>query len=139
MARYVVDLQRDKDAVITALVPCFNAERYLDEAIASIRAQTRPVDQIIVVDDCSTDASRIVAKRHGVVLVQTPVNSGHATARNLGIAAADGDVIAWLDADDYWAPNHVETVVGLLERFPQAAVAFSGAASTTRLSPRTRR
>ena len=111
--------------MITAILPCFNAEKYLGDAIASVQRQTRAVDQIIVVDDCSTDASPAIALHHGVTLLTTPRNSGHAAARNLGIEAAEADLIAWLDADDYWEPNHIETVVGLLERCPTAAVAFS--------------
>jgi glycosyltransferase involved in cell wall biosynthesis len=111
--------------MITTIIPCYNAAPYLSETLDSVLAQTRPVDEIIVVDDCSTDESREIACRYPVKLLQTARNSGHATARNLGIAAAQGGIIAWLDADDYWEPNHLEVVAGLLDRFPEAAVAFS--------------
>jgi glycosyltransferase involved in cell wall biosynthesis len=110
---------------IAAVIPCYNAEAFLAQAIASVFAQTRQVDDIILVDDCSTDASVAIARRHGITVLSTSVNSGHAAARNIGIDAARAEVIAWLDADDYWAPNHVETVAPLLETFPGAAVAFS--------------
>ena len=111
---------------VTAIIPCYNAAPYVAEAIDSVVVQTRRVDEVLVIDDCSTDDSREIAARYALRLLQTPRNSGHAAARNLGIRAAKGDVIAWLDADDYWEPNHVETVVGLLDRHPDAAVAFSG-------------
>src|SRR4051794_6385105 len=111
--------------MITAIIPCYNAEPFLAEAIESVLCQTRPVGEIIVVDDCSTDESVRVASRYGVKLLRTGCNSGHATARNLGIAAAQGELIAWLDADDRWEPHHCETVCGLLDRFPEAAVAYS--------------
>lgn len=111
--------------MITALIPCYNAEPYLAKAIESVLAQTRTVDEIIIIDDCSTDDSRAVSKRYPVAVLQTPVNSGHAAARNVGINAARGDLLAWLDADDYWDPRHVEVLDELLARFPEAAVAAS--------------
>ena len=111
--------------MISVVIPCYNREQYLGEALSSIRRQTRPVDEVIVVDDCSTDGSQSVARRFGAVVLQTPNNSGPALARNIGAEAAKGDLIAWLDADDYWDPNHLEVVAGLLDTFPDAAVAFS--------------
>jgi glycosyltransferase involved in cell wall biosynthesis len=112
---------------ITAVIPCYNATDYIDECLRSVNKQTRRVDEILVVDDCSTDDTRkIVGDHSGVRLLTTKRNSGHATARNIGIAEATGEVIAWLDADDYWDASHIEVVVGLLEKHPGAAVAFSG-------------
>lgn len=110
--------------MITAVIPCFNAEPFLAEAIESVLAQTRPVDEVIVVDDASTDRSREVASRFPVKLLCMPVNRGHAAARNMAIAVAQGDLLAWLDADDRWEPHHTATVCGLLDRFPEAAVAY---------------
>jgi glycosyltransferase involved in cell wall biosynthesis len=111
--------------VITALLPCYNAADYLPEALASVRRQTRAVDEILVVDDGSTDASAAVAEAAGARVIRLAANSGHAVARNIGLREARGDLIAWLDADDYWEPEHVEVVTELLDRFPRAAVAFS--------------
>jgi len=111
--------------VISVVIPCYNAARYLAQALLSVFSQTRPADEVIVVDDHSTDGSVAIAEEHGAVVLRTATNSGHATARNLGIARARGPLIAWLDADDYWEPNHLEVVCGLLDRFPEAAVAFS--------------
>ncbi len=110
---------------VTALIPCYNAAAYLPNAIASVRAQTRPVDEIIVIDDCSTDGSAELATSLGVRVVSTDRNSGPSRSRNLGIEAARGDIVAFLDADDWWEPDHIEIVVGLLERFPEADVAFA--------------
>ncbi len=109
----------------TAIIPCYNAESFLGEAIESVLRQTQPVDEIIVVDDGSTDGSRDVARRYPVQVLTTASNSGHAAARNIGINAAKGDTLVWLDADDSFEPEHVEVICGLLERFPEAAVAFS--------------
>ena len=112
--------------MITAIIPCYNAAAYLGEAIESVLRQTRPVDEVIVVDDCSTDDSVAIAGQFDVRLLSTPENLGHAAARNLAIQESQGEVIAWLDADDYWNRNHIETVVGLLDENPDAAVACSG-------------
>src|SRR5690606_17808777 len=65
-----------------------------------------------------------VARRFPVRLVELPDNRGPSAARNAGLRATSADVIGWLDSDDLWLPDHVETVAGLLERFPSAGVAF---------------
>jgi GT2 family glycosyltransferase len=109
---------------ISAVVPCFNGAAYLEEALSSIRMQTRPVDECIVVDDGSTDASADLAERCGATVIRHRVNRGEAVARNTGWRAATGDAIAWLDSDDCWRPHHLEVVGGLLERYPEAGCAF---------------
>ena len=111
--------------MISVVIPCYNSAAYLGEAIGSVRAQRRTVDEIIVVDDGSSDNSRDLATSLGARCLSTGRNGGPARARNLGVRAARGDVIAFLDADDWWEPGHVEAVVGLLDRFPEAGVAFS--------------
>ena len=110
---------------VSVVIPCYNAGAYLAEAIASVRAQRRPADEIIVVDDCSTDGSAERAVSLGARCLTTGQNSGPSRARNLGVQAAQGDIVAFLDADDWWEPGHVAAVAGLLERFPEAGVAFS--------------
>ncbi len=110
---------------VTAMIPCYNAAQFIEEAIASTQQQTRPPDEIIVIDDCSTDGSGDIAERMGVRVLRTAVNGGGGAARNLGIREARGDVVAWLDADDFWEPHHLATVVGLLEQHPDASLAFS--------------
>ena len=98
---------------------------YLQEALASVKNQTRPVHEIIVVDDGSDDGSAELAERCGARVIPHATNRGEGVARNTGWRAATSDAIAWLDADDAWRPNHVEVIGGLLERFPQVASAFS--------------
>ena len=110
-------------ASIAAIVPCFNGEAFLADALSSIRAQTRRPDEVIVVDDGSTDASAAVAESFGVTVVRQS-NQGEGAARNAGLRAATSDVVAWLDADDRWRPQHLEVVAGLLERTPSAVAAF---------------
>ncbi|MEP7088231.1 MAG: glycosyltransferase [Gemmatimonadota bacterium] len=110
---------------ISAVIPCYNAARFLDESIRSILSQTRPPDEVIVVDDGSTDDSAAIARRSGVTCISLRTNSGPGAARNRGISAATGDMIAFLDADDHWSPTHIEEVASLLARYPESPVAFS--------------
>jgi glycosyltransferase involved in cell wall biosynthesis len=101
------------------VIPAFNAERFLGETIESIQAQDYEPVEIVVVDDGSTDGTARVARSYGVRLVRQP-NGGQAAARNAGIAAAAGELVAFLDADDLWEPgklrrqvSHLTTHAGL--------------------------
>lgn len=111
---------------IAAVIPSYNAEKFLPAAINSVLQQTVKVDEIFVVDDCSTDSSLAVASELPVSVLKTDENLGHANARNLAIKSTDADVTFWLDADDTWEPDHVATLLSLLEKFPDADVAYSG-------------
>lgn len=84
---------------VSVIIPCYNHAEFLGEAIASAKAQTYAAVEIIVIDDGSADASAQIARDCGVTLIQQP-NAGPAKARNAGIAAASGDYILPLDADD---------------------------------------
>ena len=110
---------------ISAVIPCFNASAYLEEALESVKNQTRPVHEIVVVDDGSVDGSAELAERCGARVIRHARNRGEGVARNTGWRAATGNAIAWLDADDSWRPNHVEVGAALLERYPEVACAFS--------------
>jgi glycosyltransferase involved in cell wall biosynthesis len=112
-------------STVSVVIPSYNSAPHLPQAIRSVRAQQRPVDELIVVDDCSQDDSAQVAASLGARCLSTGTNRGPAHARNVGVEAARGDVIAFLDADDWWDPGHTEAVIGLLDRFPEAGVAFS--------------
>lgn len=111
---------------ISVVIPSYNAASFLPHSIGSIRAQSRAVHEVIVVDDESSDASREVATALGAICLRTGINSGPAAARNVGIRHATGDVIAFLDADDFWDAEHCANTVSLLERWPDALAAFAG-------------
>lgn len=111
---------------VAAVIPCRNAAAYLGEAIASVRAQTAPVDELIVVDDHSTDGSAQVARAGGAITLAAPAPGGPSAARNAGWRHARSDLIAFLDADDRWLPHHIATVGGLLDAHPEAVLAFGG-------------
>ena len=104
---------------ISAIIPAYNAEKHIARSIDSVLAQTRPVDEIVVVDDGSTDNSASVIKGYGdkVHYIYQP-NAGVSAARNAGIEVATGDWIAFLDADDEWASERIQLQIKLLERNP---------------------
>ena len=110
---------------VSAIIPVYNGELWLSEALDSIRSQTRPVDELIVVDDASEDKSAEIATEFGAKVVRLEKNSGEGAARNAGLRCAIGDAIAWLDADDIWAPNHIEVLCSLLNQYPEATAAFA--------------
>ncbi len=91
---------------VSVVIPTFNRAALLSRAIDSVLAQTRPADQIIVVDDGSTDATAEVLERYGsaIEVIQQP-NRGVSSARNRGIEAAAFPWIALLDSDDCWHPQ----------------------------------
>jgi glycosyltransferase involved in cell wall biosynthesis len=105
---------------VSCVVPVFNGERFLAEALESILAQTYPPTELIVVDDGSTDGSPQIVQAYGerVVLLQQS-NRGPAAARNRGIRAARGDLLAFLDADDLWRPEKLERQVAFLRAHPE--------------------
>jgi glycosyltransferase involved in cell wall biosynthesis len=110
---------------VSVVITCFNLEKYIGEAIASALQQTRPADEVIVVDDQSQDDSPRHIQSFPVRYLRTPVNGGPSAARNLGLREAKGTIVALLDGDDSFDPVHLATLVPLLERWPEAAVAFS--------------
>jgi glycosyltransferase involved in cell wall biosynthesis len=110
---------------VSVVIPCYNRAGTIAEAVQSVHAQTRAPLELIVVDDASTDGSAQIAERVGARVIRIATNAGNATARNVGTRAAAGDAIAWLDSDDFWDANHLSVVAGLLDRYPEAAVAAS--------------
>ncbi|MGI9514582.1 MAG: glycosyltransferase family 2 protein [Anderseniella sp.] len=94
---------------ISVVIPAYNAADTIKETLESVFSQTRLADEIVVVDDGSTDdtADAVRADFPGIKLVQTR-NRGAAAALNQGISDCEGDLITFLDADDLWAPGKLE-------------------------------
>ncbi len=122
------------DLSVSVILPVYNAATFIAEAIASIRSQSHPVLEIIVVDDGSTDESADVAANQGadIRIVRLRSNMGPASARNHGISAAHGSVIASLDADDLWPPDALSAMMTRMARPPypdivSGAIRVSGA------------
>lgn len=114
----------------TAIVTSYNYRQFIAEAIDSAIAQTRPPDRIVVVDDGSSDGSAdYVRGRYAgesVVQVVTQLNQGQLRAFATGVAhAGDGDVIAFLDADDLWEPRYLEAVAEVLRARPETDYVYT--------------
>jgi glycosyltransferase involved in cell wall biosynthesis len=106
--------------LISCIVPVFNGERYLGEALESILKQSYRSLQIIVVDDGSTDGTAAVMGHYaGQVRLLRQANAGTAAARNLGLNAANGEFIAFLDADDLWHPEKLERQTARFQTRPE--------------------
>lgn len=105
--------------LVSVVIPAYNAAQTLDETLRSVRSQTHRALEIIVVDDGSTDDTRRVAERHAAVddrmRVITQENAGVAAARNTGWQRATSDLIAFVDADDLWAPTKIERQVEAIQ------------------------
>ncbi|MFW8602214.1 glycosyltransferase family 2 protein [Desulfobacterota bacterium M19] len=94
---------------ISVVIPVYNAEQYISNALGSVFAQTVQPLEIVVVDDGSTDATRqVLSGYEDRIHVITQDNMGPSAARNMGIRKAAGDFIAFLDADDEWLSTHLE-------------------------------
>lgn len=102
----------DSSEIISIIIPCYNAERWISEAIDSCLSQTYQNVEIIVVDDGSTDGSLAVIRSYGdKIKYLTGPNSGGSHARNRGIAIANGKYILFLDADDLIGPNTIKILI----------------------------
>ncbi len=119
-----------KRPLISVVIPVFNRDKYLDESIASVFAQTYDHWELILVDDGSTDKSYEMelayASRHPdrIRCVTHPnhENRGISASRNLGSRAARGEYVASLDSDDVWVPGKLEHQVAILNRHPSVGL-----------------
>jgi glycosyltransferase involved in cell wall biosynthesis len=102
---------------VSVVIPAYNADPLLAETLASIEAQTYNDWEVIVADDASTDGTAGVVESFGgrFRLVRSEVNEGPAGARNRALAAARGELVAFLDADDLWLPAYLERTVRLYD------------------------
>lgn len=132
-----MSIEPDRVGAISVIIPCYNGEAFVADAISSVLAQDLAPREIIVIDDGSTDRSAARVARFGeaVRLLRGP-HRGIAAARNRGLAAAAGELIAWLDADDLWEPEALRLlsealaadcslagVYGMVEQFSTECVA----------------
>ena len=121
--------------IYSAIIPSYNRCKLLAEAIDSVLQQNFHALEIIVIDDGSRDATaEMIAQRYPQALYPQvryfhQSNQGPAAARNRGIREAKGELIAFLDSDDIWSENKIQTELLLLERFPEADM-LAGNAST---------
>lgn len=114
---------------VSVIIPSYNVEAFLPDAVKSVLHQTWRELELIIVNDGSTDATRSIAEQFSeedrrVKIVDKP-NGGLSSARNAGIAAASGDAICFLDADDILLPDKIQRQVAFLEDFPGCDLVFS--------------
>ncbi|MCK2216973.1 glycosyltransferase [Actinomadura sp. ATCC 31491] len=103
---------------VSLIVPCYNAARTLRLCLESVLAQTRLPDEIVVVDDASSDGSAALAEELGCRVVRLPDNRGVSAARNAGVASTSGEVIFFLDSDVALRPDAVANALAILEEDP---------------------
>ena len=112
---------------VTVLIDAYNYGRFIEEAIDSVLSQDFPPEQfeILVVDDGSTDdtAERVKKYVARIQYLYKP-NGGQASAFNVGFHAAQGEIIALLDADDYWLPGKLRRVVDEFDKHPDAGMVY---------------
>lgn len=117
------------EPTISAIVPCFNVGSLLLRTIDSLRAQTMPPVEILVVDDASTTPETVATLSEAeriptVKVIRQPVNSGVAAARNLGLDRAIGDFAVFLDGDDMFTAPSLEAFLSALRSDPEASFAY---------------
>lgn len=100
---------------VSVVIPVHNSEKYLERCIGTLRNQSLRGMEFIFVDDCSTDNSTAVIRKHALAdprirLILNTANSGPGASRNAGIAAAKGEYVGFLDSDDYLSPTFYETL-----------------------------
>jgi glycosyltransferase involved in cell wall biosynthesis len=105
--------------LVSVIVPVYNGERFLAEALDSVFAQTYRPLEVIVVDDGSTDGSAALAAGYPLDRFVEQANEGPASARNRGLEAATGDLIAFVDADDVAPPTKIESQAAYLADHPE--------------------
>src|SRR5215469_9815325 len=112
---------------VTVLIDTYNYGRFVTEAIESVLAQDYPPEkiEILVVDDGSTDDTKERIAKYGQRLQYLfKPNGGQASAFNFGIPRAGGEIVALLDADDYWFPSKIQRVVEEFGRHPDAGLVY---------------
>ena len=114
---------RTGEILLSVIVPVFNGERFLEQALGSILRQQPPDAEIIVVDDGSTDGTAKIARAHKHrIRYCYQENRGPSAARNAGLALARGEFTGFLDADDIWPPDSLNCLLEVLHEEPTVDV-----------------
>src|ERR1039457_1698894 len=113
----------DSGITISVIIPAYNAARFLPRCLKSVFAQTLKPEEVIVVDDGSTDNTAALAAELGARVISRP-NGGLSAARNTGIQNASSEWIALLDADDMWAPEKLERQAACIR--PETVLVYTG-------------
>ena len=108
----------------SVVITAYNLEKFVGEAINSVLNQTVRPDEIIVVDDCSTDETESIVKSFGdsIHYLKMPQNSGGLSATFWGLRHAQGEIVFFLDGDDIWMKDKIQNVLPLYERYPTMGI-----------------
>jgi glycosyltransferase involved in cell wall biosynthesis len=109
---------------VSVVIPVYDGEAYVAEAIDSVLAQTHTPIEVICIDDGSRDRSAEILAGYRNIRTIRQANTGCTGARNAGIAAARGDYVAFIDQDDKWRPNRLEVQMAALAAHPDAGYAL---------------
>lgn len=110
--------------LFSIIIPLYNKQEYVGNTLKGIFAQTFTDYEIIIINDGSTDDSEaiVLSLKDSRIVYKKTLNKGVASARNTGIKMAKGNLIAFLDADDDWLPNHLEVLYNLYSNHPDAGI-----------------
>lgn len=110
--------------LISIIIPLYNKDFIIKKTLQSVLEQTYKNYEVIIINDGSTDNSVNIASqfKDRRIVIHNQTNKGAASARNLGIEKSKGELIAFLDADDYWFPNHLEEIVKLYLNYPDCGI-----------------
>ncbi|CAH9052844.1 hypothetical protein PSECIP111951_00700 [Pseudoalteromonas holothuriae] len=113
---------------ISVVIPLYNKASYVVRAIESVMQQTVPVKEVIVVDDGSCDGSAdiVEALDYKNLVIHRQSNQGVSCARNVGVSLASSEFVAFLDADDFWQQNFIESICCLHQLYPAAKLLCTG-------------
>lgn len=117
-------------STVTVIIPAYNAAAFIGEALDSVLAQTMPPEEVVVVNDGSTDNTLAILKSYelrfgGRLRILDQPNAGVAAARNAAFGAAQGDIVAMLDADNAYFPTFIETVHQAFTAMPEIVLFFA--------------
>lgn len=131
----MMDLKKEnyRGGLISVIMPAYNSEKTISDAIQSAVEQTYKNIEVIIIDDCSQDetvkkATIYARKDNRIKILKNSTNMGVALSRNRGIETANGEWIAFLDSDDMWAPEKIEKQYNMLLKNPSSAICFTGSA-----------
>lgn len=109
---------------LAVVIPVYNGAAFIRKALDSVLAQTRPADEIIVVDDGSSDGTPAIIREYPVRLIEQ-ANGGPSAARNHGVAESGAQWIAFLDADDFWEPEKLQRHEEAVRSHPGAFISYT--------------
>ena len=119
------------DPLVSVVMAAYNGAEYIGDAARSVLAQTHRRLELIVVDDCSTDATAEIVEAIGqaegdrVTVLRRPINEGPCRARSVGFACASGELVCWIDQDDLWLPTKVEEQVAVMRARPEVGLVYT--------------